>query len=62
MGIAGVRGEGNGARAEFLGTDHHLLLPAYWEHKTLGTRAGEKTQDLWFAAGQNCGAISYKLC
>lgn len=61
MGIPWVRGEGNCARVESLGSDHHLLLPAHWAHVAFGTRAGEKTWDLWSAGGQNCGAISYKL-
>lgn len=41
-----MRGIGDYVRAEFLGSDHHLLLPAQWAHVTFGTRAGENTQDL----------------
>lgn len=41
-----MRGEGDYVRADFLGSDHYLLLPAQWAHVTFGTRAGENTQDL----------------
>lgn len=37
-----MRGEGNCVTVKFLGSNHHLLLPAQWAHMTSGTRAAGK--------------------